>query len=395
VIEKLAVRGYQSLSDIELELGRVTVITGPSDSGKSALIRALEDAAFNTGSPDILTVLDQIRAPQATVEFGLDDGVKLLWSRTAKTSGYVLDQTGKGGASETFTKMNKAVPENVSDALGIREVQIDSGSGPTSWARLQFVGQFDQPFLVVDRGGVAAARILGRLTGIHIFAEASKLARQEGLEIAERRRNLDEQIAGAQQEADALASVEAEIAELERLAAIVANTRLTVAQYQQIDRTVQQYRAADEKIAAIGYNPDERIVEIEGLKPQFQTLWVLAGKADKLTEAIQRATSTADRLAQLEKAAAVSLPDAKPLWDAASKMEELDRAVVRYTRNEQTFLLKQTEHEKADRDVAMLKQSVDQIDAEIPLCPFRQQFAQQRGLYRCRDLMKVIDEPSG
>ena len=41
MLERLEVKDYQSLADIDIPLGRFTVIVGPSGNGKSALIRAL------------------------------------------------------------------------------------------------------------------------------------------------------------------------------------------------------------------------------------------------------------------------------------------------------------------------------------------------------------------
>lgn len=47
MLKQVSIRNYQSLRALDLLLGRVTVITGHSDSGKSALVRAIQTAVFN------------------------------------------------------------------------------------------------------------------------------------------------------------------------------------------------------------------------------------------------------------------------------------------------------------------------------------------------------------
>ena len=41
VISTLSVAGYRSLREVRLVLGRLTVVTGPNESGKSSLYRSL------------------------------------------------------------------------------------------------------------------------------------------------------------------------------------------------------------------------------------------------------------------------------------------------------------------------------------------------------------------
>ena len=47
MLNRLRIRNFQSLEDIDLELGQFTVIIGESDTGKSAIIRALKYALIN------------------------------------------------------------------------------------------------------------------------------------------------------------------------------------------------------------------------------------------------------------------------------------------------------------------------------------------------------------
>ena len=50
MIERVHIQGFQSLADVDLELGGFTVIQGKSNSGKSAFIRALRAVVTNAGN---------------------------------------------------------------------------------------------------------------------------------------------------------------------------------------------------------------------------------------------------------------------------------------------------------------------------------------------------------
>jgi DNA repair ATPase RecN len=173
VIKEIGINNYQSLRSVRLVLGRVTVVVGHSDAGKSALMRALHALCFNQeGSSFIHRFQDKdgqvhIKEP-AEVAIAFNDGYAILWRRFESTHAYVLFVPGK--EKQVFTKTGGAVPPEVSDVLNIRPVTIEEKRKE----RLHFAFQHDLPFLVGDRGGVATSRVLGRLTGLHIFANAAK-----------------------------------------------------------------------------------------------------------------------------------------------------------------------------------------------------------------------------
>src|SRR3972149_7677268 len=92
MLRRVSVHGYQSLEDVDLELAPLTVIVGPSRSGKSALVRALRSAFFNaTGAAFI-----RRGARAATVVLLFDDGTELSWEKVAGAGGvYVVSGDGK------------------------------------------------------------------------------------------------------------------------------------------------------------------------------------------------------------------------------------------------------------------------------------------------------------
>lgn len=164
MIERIVVRNWQSLHKLDLELGRFTVIVGPSRSGKSALMRAFKAVASNVRGSGPIT--QGAKSAAITVH----TGEHVITLERSATSGLyrVVDSEGN---EDTYTKLNGSVPAQITAALRISPV-------PTNGFSINFANQLDRPYLL-DLGGSAVAREFGELTNVNrIFAavaEANKL----------------------------------------------------------------------------------------------------------------------------------------------------------------------------------------------------------------------------
>lgn len=387
MISKIRIKNYQSLVDTELQLGRVTVLLGHTDAGKSAVLRAVEQAAHNDPGSDVITVRDGQKAEQASVQFTTETGT-VEWIRKDKTTDYWVTT---GETTETFRKVQKQTPDAVLQQLAVREVQIDTGSGPTSWSRLQFVGQFDQPFLLVDRGGVAAARILGRLTGVHVFAEASKLARQDGLELQDRLKNLDEQLAALQAEIDQIGDVEGEIDQLIALGEKVEAAKQVEHRARAIDTLYRTIGGIRERRQQVGYDPLVVEQRLAALTPLLQTMWRSIGTADQIDQIARKLYGLRARRTALEAQVVVPPPDTSTIANAVSLLRRVeavrqDRKAVAGRIQERIVMVEDLQARVAD-----LTATRTRMDAQIPLCPFVEQFDKVAGQsFRCAELLKVV-----
>jgi exonuclease SbcC len=168
MLTRIEIADYQSWKRASIPLGGLTVITGPSNSGKSALIRALLLVARNARGSDYV----RRGAPHcgvALIEQAGDVSRAVLIRRGAKsTSGdfYRLrTQTGDAEpVTEKLTKLRGQVPAEVTGALALSDVS--------------FAGQLDQPYLLCETGTEAARRI-GELTNVSlVFACAAEAGRR-------------------------------------------------------------------------------------------------------------------------------------------------------------------------------------------------------------------------
>ena len=100
-IQKLVLENFQSHKHSEIEFDPyLNVIVGPSDQGKSAIIRALKWVLFNEPAGDFFIRKGESKC-SVTVIF--NDGTKLIRFRSkAKNTYHVYDKSGKPMVFEGF-----------------------------------------------------------------------------------------------------------------------------------------------------------------------------------------------------------------------------------------------------------------------------------------------------
>lgn len=161
-IKKVIIQNFQSHRDTRLELSPgLNVITGPSDQGKSAIIRALRWLFFNEprGSQFL-----RVGASTCRVEVELDDGTVIARERAANRNRYILRRNGEERIFEGF---GHDVPPEVVEASGIRKAVLDDNNEIV----LHISSQLEGPFLLAETGATKA-RAIGRLKGVHVVDAA-------------------------------------------------------------------------------------------------------------------------------------------------------------------------------------------------------------------------------
>lgn len=145
--------GFQSHINSDFHLGPgLNVITGPSDAGKTAIIRAIRWVAFNEPAGEAF-LNESVGEAQVTIE--LDSQYKIMKHRKkGKTSYTIADPFG---GQSVFEKSE--VPIEVKQLLGIEKQTF--GDFETT---LNFAFQLDAPFLISETAS-AGAKILGKLAG--------------------------------------------------------------------------------------------------------------------------------------------------------------------------------------------------------------------------------------
>lgn len=163
MINRVAIRNFQSLKKVDVELGALTVIVGASSSGKTAFMRALRALASNVRGSSFITQGEK----KASISAHTANGVITL-ERSEVGGQYKLSLNGE---DKVYTKLGGAVPADITKALSLQPITTESSS-------INFAGQFDRPYLL-DDSGATVARVLGELTNVStIFAAVREANRR-------------------------------------------------------------------------------------------------------------------------------------------------------------------------------------------------------------------------
>jgi DNA repair ATPase RecN len=187
LITDLEIENYQSVKKASIRLGRFTVITGPTGSGKSGSLRALRLAAFNQRGNSFI----RRGAKACKVAVGMQDEAVVVGIERGTPSSkdcyrvvHPPDIPDAPPLVSLFTKLGGGVPEEVTRVLRLSEVN--------------FAGQFDSPYLLASSGAQVAAR-LGELTNISIILEAVREAERRKRNVSASLRHERERLAGLQE----------------------------------------------------------------------------------------------------------------------------------------------------------------------------------------------------
>jgi DNA repair protein SbcC/Rad50 len=256
MLTRIELTGYQSHRRTRIDLGLFTVVTGPSNSGKSSVIRAARLVARNAKGVAYIRQGDP-HAAVALVDEEAGTRLAVLVKRTRKRGGdlyRLLRQTPEGRDQQEYTKLGGQVPADVAKVLRL---------GPEN-----FAGQFDGPYLLGETGS-DIAKVLGALTNVDMVLRAAA----EG---GRRRKGHDRDLKAAQARKSALEDQLAGYAGVE-----------------------------DQLAAAIEAEQEaEKLVKLTAEHARLQTLITRARQAGAAAEAAQRAADLAapPDLAQIERA---------------------------------------------------------------------------------------------
>lgn len=169
-IKTLEIENFQSHVKTQIALApasQLTVITGPTDSGKTAIFRAMRWLLYNTPQGS-----DFIRAgcTFCRVTFNYESGHTIIREMAPSKNQYRIIAPGaeKPVVLEGF---GRSVPVEIQEITGVRPVTIGDNK-----YNLNMAEQLDGPFLGSSTSAPDRAKILGKLAGTEILDHAGKQA---------------------------------------------------------------------------------------------------------------------------------------------------------------------------------------------------------------------------
>lgn len=158
---KIKVKNFQSLADVDLEVEGFTVVVGPSNIGKSALVRAISSALYGRPGDDFIrrgakqtgVVLEELPTNSGT-------SMSVAWIKGAGTNKFVID-------GKIYDKMNRDVPVELEKA-GVRVVKIGQ-----EYIRPQVASQFESLFLL-DKPGSFVSDVMTVVSRLAVLLNAQR-----------------------------------------------------------------------------------------------------------------------------------------------------------------------------------------------------------------------------
>lgn len=214
-VKSLFLESFQGHSKTKIDLpgpGQLCVIVGPTDSGKTAIVRALRLLTYN--APQGLDYI-QVGKTTATVAIEMSDGTRVARERSKSVNRYRIARPGE--QPQVLEGFGSGVPLEVQETTGVRVV----GIGESLDLTLNLSEQLDGPFLGNKTvSGPARAKVLGKLAGTEEVDKAQETlgvdlyrAGQEEKRLQDEISGLDTAIAGY----DYLPSLAGQIEELTRV----------------------------------------------------------------------------------------------------------------------------------------------------------------------------------
>ena len=170
MIQQIVLENFMAHELTELTLGPgVTALTGPNNTGKSAVVEALRCVATNPLPRNFI----RHGAKEARVTVELEDGVRVVWIRKKGSSGYELWRPGDKEPEE-FWKFGRRPPEEILDALRLDVVALEGNKE----IDVHIGNQRDPVFLLNRPDSDAAGFFAASTESAHLLAMQNLLKRK-------------------------------------------------------------------------------------------------------------------------------------------------------------------------------------------------------------------------
>lgn len=291
-IKSIELQNFQSHKKTEIKPappGQLTVIVGPSDSGKTALIRGLKWLAYNNPQGN-----DFIRVGTSgtLVSAFMADESKVSRYRTkGGVNRYLLEPQGK--TEQVFEGFGSAVPLEIQQALEIAPIDV----GDMEFM-LNLSEQLDGPFLGNQVSASARAKVLGKLSGVEEVDYANKTL---GTDLYRKRREVE----GIRNQIDYLGKQIDEYSYLDELGPmveIVEKNATAVKKKAEQQKLLKELKFRLEGTRGAIAQAEEKIASLSNIETFMQALSATEGSCHTLQKLTTASNERKNNQAQIDKA---------------------------------------------------------------------------------------------
>jgi hypothetical protein len=176
MLKEAHIQNFQSIKDLKLNLDYpIVVITGPTDEGKSAILRAIKNPVFDGIGGNFYRKergADGVSVVSKTMSVSLkSDRGSVQWLKSKTDATYIIN------GDDRRENCGRVIPEDVPKALGLT-------SEASVGENLHYRSQFDGAFLLKDRGAKECYRFISRLMGADVVISAVNDLEKNSRELA-------------------------------------------------------------------------------------------------------------------------------------------------------------------------------------------------------------------
>jgi exonuclease SbcC len=326
MLRKITLKNFMSHAETVVELADgLTVLTGPNNCGKSAIIAALQTLASNGKTKHVVRHGEKI----ASVAVETDEGDCVEWERKGTTVKYVIN-------GEDIHRLQGGIPEQLHDILKLDRVDLGTGKASDRYD-IHFGEQKSPVFLLGDTGS-RAAQFFASSSDVSRLMEMQALHRSQVRDKKKEKKQLDKKSnANVARLAilSPIGSVNESIAAAESSAANLANQARQCQRIKALADALEQ-KEADCKLLQAASKELARLDQATSSIVKLQTDRQTAIKLKESCDAIEAKSELQTRLAREDEALRqLQDPPAqhqlKPLSDLTQKLAQTHGQMSRLT----------------------------------------------------------------
>lgn len=179
-IRELNIKNFQSHKDTTINFQNYAIIHGATNSGKSAIIRAIKWCLYNEAPPEGAE-LTRFGEKETVVSITFDDGRKIVRKRSGKTNEYLT--CDENGHENSYTGFGRGPLKEIVDFHGMYMANLFGEA-----QSVNIVDQQEPPFFLSE-GPTARGHLISRLADTLVYEAALIMLKKDAGEI---KRNIEE-----------------------------------------------------------------------------------------------------------------------------------------------------------------------------------------------------------